>query len=108
MTNAIVTMQLITVTNSVACRRTFLKKQATQSVSKSWHCIRILFKISILLEAIASATVSAAIIKAPGRILMVLVQNTSLFVHKTSPFVQNTSLLFTTQIHSSQHKSIRS
>ncbi|WP_322700334.1 hypothetical protein [Nostoc sp. DedQUE08] len=92
MTNAIVTMQLISVTNGVACRRTPLKKQATQSVSKSWHRIRILFKISILLEAIASATVSCAIIKASGRILMVLVQNTSLFVHKTSPFVQNTSL----------------
>ncbi|MBN4000417.1 hypothetical protein [Nostoc sp. LPT] len=31
-------MQLITVTNGVACRR-------SQSVSKSWHRILILFKI---------------------------------------------------------------
>ncbi|WP_322706136.1 hypothetical protein [Nostoc sp. DedQUE04] len=52
-------MQLITVTNGVACRRTFLKKQATQSVSKSWHCIRILFKISILLEAIETDEATA-------------------------------------------------
>ncbi|WP_267871350.1 hypothetical protein [Nostoc sp. CHAB 5715] len=39
MTNAIITMQLISVTNGVACRRTPLEKQATQSVSKSWHRI---------------------------------------------------------------------
>ncbi|MEH1786766.1 MAG: hypothetical protein V7K67_12305 [Nostoc sp.] len=41
MTNAIITMQLITVTNGVTCRRTPLEKQATQSVSKSWHRILI-------------------------------------------------------------------
>ncbi|WP_375476010.1 hypothetical protein, partial [uncultured Nostoc sp.] len=77
-------MQLITVTNGVACRR-------SQSVSKSWHRILILFKISVLPEAIASATVSSTIIKAPEKILIVLVQNTSPFVQNTSPFVQNTS-----------------
>ncbi|MEH2068117.1 MAG: hypothetical protein V7K47_08115 [Nostoc sp.] len=54
--------------------------------------ILILFKISVLIEAIASATVSSMIIKAPRRILIVLVHNTSPFVHNTSPFVHNTSL----------------
>ncbi|MBC6435312.1 hypothetical protein FM036_37125 [Nostoc sp. HG1] len=45
-------------------------KQATQSVSNSWHRILILFKIFVLPEAIASATVSSTITKAPGRILI--------------------------------------
>ncbi|MCC5660165.1 hypothetical protein LC608_24945 [Nostoc sp. XA010] len=53
MTNAIITMQLIIVTNGVACRRTPLEKQATQSVFKSWHRILILFKIFVLPGAIA-------------------------------------------------------
>ncbi|WP_341529385.1 hypothetical protein [Nostoc sp. UHCC 0302] len=71
-------MQLITVTNGVAYRRTPLEKQATQSVSKSWHRILILFKIFVLPGAIASATVLSTINKAPGKILIVLVHNTSL------------------------------
>ncbi|MCC5663219.1 hypothetical protein LC653_04535 [Nostoc sp. CHAB 5784] len=50
-----------------------------------------LFKISVLSEAIASGTVSSTITKALGRILIVLVQNTSPFVENTSPFVENTS-----------------
>ena len=91
MTNAIITMRLITVTNGIACRRTPLEKQATQSISKSWHRILILFKIFVLPGAIASATVSSTITKAPKRILIVLVQNTSPFVQNTSPLVQNTS-----------------
>ncbi|MEH1943157.1 MAG: hypothetical protein V7L01_23450 [Nostoc sp.] len=91
MINAIITMQLITVSNGVACRR-------TQSVSKSWHRILILFKISVLPEAIASATVLSTITKALEEFILVqntslFVNKTSLFVHKTSPFVHTTSLL---------------
>ncbi|MEH1910254.1 hypothetical protein [Nostoc sp.] len=41
--------------------------------------IPILFTISVLLGAIASATVSPKITKAPGRIMIALVHNTSSF-----------------------------
>ncbi|MDZ8108784.1 MAG: hypothetical protein RM338_24610 [Nostoc sp. DedQUE12a] len=65
--------------------------------SDAWVGLRlrilILLKISVLLEAIASATVSPTITKAPRRILIVLVHNTSSLVHNTSSLVHNTSSL---------------
>ena len=69
------------------CRRSPLEKQATQNVSKSWNRILILFKMFVLLGAIASATVSSTITKAPRRIFIVLVQNTSPFVYLVSGVV---------------------
>ncbi|MHC5933919.1 hypothetical protein [Nostoc sp.] len=51
------------------------------------NAIITLFKIFILLEVIAFTTVLSTRTKAPGRILIVLLQNTSLFVQNTSPFV---------------------
>jgi hypothetical protein len=56
-------------------------------------CIFILFKISVLPEAIISGKVSSTLTKAPGRILIVLVHNTSPLVNNTSPLVNNTSPL---------------
>jgi len=56
-------------------------------------CIFILFKISVLPEAIISGKVSSTLTKAPGRILIILVHNTSPLVNNTSPLVNNTSPL---------------
>jgi hypothetical protein len=59
----------------------------------AWRLHFILFKISVLPEAIISGKVSSTLTKAPGRILIVLVHNTSPLVNNTSPLVNNTSLL---------------